>query len=151
MTIIKPRDLNITDGMFISKIKNDLKNGVKMKSGKADNQDIIRVWTDAKDWQFNISASGVFADEINPEKIILESFGISKVYIILKTTIQNQQAQDMEIQKLSQKFGLFDEVQIAEAQNFIEGYINSTFNRYLTQTLFNEVATNKNYEDWLIT
>lgn len=150
--VIDLSELNIAHNLLINKLKLDLKQGVRMKSGQqqVNQKDIVRVWTDSRDWQFNVSASCIYQQEIAIDRAILESFGNSKNYYMLKIEISDNKPTFLDIEKLSDKFATFDAVDKVEAVDFFEGYLQSTFNRFLTQTLFNQMANSQDYQDWLI-
>jgi len=150
----KLSDLNIAQSTFMEKILTDLHFGVKIKggltNGKSVKDDIvIRVWTDNRFWQFSLV--GVSQDEKNIvlQKIEIQSFGESKKYIKLMGNYLNQEFQ-LSIEKLSSQFAQLATVNLDEAREFIEGYMESSINRTLTEQLFSEYVQNKNTSNWLI-
>ncbi|MFQ5492674.1 MAG: hypothetical protein ACE5DX_00745 [Candidatus Dojkabacteria bacterium] len=142
------QDFKLSKSVFLHKVINDLEFGVRVRTGSGDNKDVIRVWTDTKEWQF--SMFGLVGDDhiIEVERAEIQSFGESLKYIklILK---HSELDTKIELQKLSPNFAELSEVSAPEAQGFIEGYMASTVNRTLTAKLFKEYARSEHQLNWL--
>ena len=139
-------DLSVSRGVLLEKVRNDLESGVKIRSG-ADGSDVIRVWTDTRDWQFEVLAQ-VLGEVKNIMRLQIKSFGQSKSYIALELSIDEGSSQ-LVLRKLSQSFAEFDELLLDEANEFVDSFMQSKFNRYLTSTLYEEYTENE-YAEWII-
>lgn len=141
--------LNISKAVFLDKIKTDLTPGVRVASGNAaQNSTIVRAWTDTKDWQFSVLGLAMPGNLAAFERVEIQSFGESLVYMKLNALIDGELAIDFE--KLSPNFAELAEVEADEAKLFMDGYMQSSFNRTLTSQLFEEFAQSKDYENWLV-
>lgn len=149
--IFKFSDLNISQDTLMEKIVSDLSFGVKIKGGlaqEADQDIVIRVWTDNQAWQFSLMGVTVDEQKIELEKIEIQSFGDSKKYIKLMGSYQGNEL-ILSIDKLSFHFAQLATVSMDEAKEFLDGYMQSTINRTLTEQLFNEYSKNQNLTSWL--
>lgn len=141
-------DFNLTKKVFLDKANADLELGVSINAGQVTDQNITRVWTDAQGWQFSVL--GIYITETKElEKLQIQSFGDSKSYIQLKTIILGDEP-TFEVEKLSNAFAEFGNVDLPEADAFMQGYMGSTFNRSLTEELFDSFAKDQNYLNWLV-
>jgi len=148
----KLSDLNIAQSTFLDKILNDLHFGVKVKSpiNANDIEDIvIRVWTDNRFWQFSLTGTSKDEKNIVLQRIEIQSYGQSKKYIKLSGDYLNQEIK-LTIDKLGTQFAQLATVSIDEAREFIDGYMESSINRTLTEQLFAEYVKNQNLTDWII-
>ena len=145
----KISEFNISSRTFIDKIKNDLEFGVKVQSGQKDCRDIIRVWTDTKDWQFSVLGLTNCEDQYLLEKVQIQSFGESKAYIQLILDVQST-PEEVELKTLSSSFAELSSVDGRLAEEFMNGYMQSTFNKYLTEKLFDDLANDEDYLSWLV-
>src|SRR3990172_13087056 len=142
----KLSDLNIAQSTFLDKILNDLHFGVKVKSpiNANDIEDIvIRVWTDNRFWQFSLTGTSKDEKNIVLQRIEIQSYGQSKKYIKLSGDYLNQEIK-LTIDKLGTQFAQLATVSIDEAREFIDGYMESSINRTLTEQLFAEYVKNQN-------
>lgn len=142
------KQFNISDGMFISKLKSDLGQGVQIDSSNFEHTRLTKVWTDTKEWQFVIIGLSESNDLESLTACEIQSTGQSKMFFRMKAIIKDGVVTS-KFQKLGQSFAQTELVEPAEAQEFIEAYIESTFNRTLTGELFEELAHDKNYFSWL--
>jgi hypothetical protein len=137
---------NIAHDTFLHKLTKDLEVGVRTKSG-SDEKDIVRVWTDSRDWQFSLLGE-VVHQSFQPNKVEIQSFGNSVKYIKLTVVRSNVQFQ-LDMLKLSPNFAELAAVTEDEAKIFLEGYLQSTVNLTLTKELFDYYATDKDQKSWL--
>lgn len=139
---------NISNSVFLDKLSRDLEVGVRVKSGTGDNRDIVRVWTDTKGWQFSLYGIVIHEELIKPEKVEISSFGDSIKYLKLNMVKVNVEI-SIDMQKLSPNFAELSTVEEDEARDFLEGYMNSTVNRTLTEKLFEDFSKDKDQNIWL--
>jgi len=137
---------NITKDNFELKLVKDLEVGVRTKSG-SDANDVVRVWTDSREWQFSLLGVLTHMSK-SPEKVEIQSFGNSVKYIKL-TVVRIGTQIDLDMLKLSPNFAELSAVTDAEAQGFLEGYLQSTVNLTLTKELFDYYAGDKDQKSWL--
>lgn len=145
-------DLNIAQSTFMEKILSDLHFGVKVKSdiNEQEREDvIIMVWTDNRFWQFSLTGVSPDPRNIVLQHIEIQSFGASKKYIKLSGDYVNLELK-LTIDKLSSHFAQLATVTIDEARDFLDGYMESTINRTLTEQLFAEYAQNQDVKTWVV-
>ena len=139
-------NLGTSKEVFLEKISKELKHGVKVRTGNIECVEIVRAWTDNKDWQFSII--GLYdCTTLKLQSLIIESIGISKAYIQLKVIIDTF---DFKMERISNKFGELQGVEESEARKFLDGFMESRFNRFLTNQLFQELAADADYQQWII-
>lgn len=139
---------SISQSVFLEKVGQDLGFGVRIKGAKDTGKDVVRVWTDTEKWQFSLV--GLIDDEqvITVEKVEIQSFGSSVQYMKL-IAIHSEPELEIDLQKLSPNFAELAEVTADEAKLFMEGYMQSSVNRTLTQQLFTSFANEKDVQHWL--
>ncbi len=141
--------LNISQGQFIEKVKNDLAQGVQVNSSNLQHTNLTKVWTDCPDWQFVVIGL-TKTDELDTLFAIeIQSTGQSKNFLRMKISLREEEP-TISFQKLAQAFAQIEDIGIEEAQLFTESYYKSTFNRTLTSQLFDELSHDKDYFNWLI-
>jgi hypothetical protein len=139
-------NIGVSKEVFIDKINNELKHGVKVRTGNIECVDIVRAWTDTKNWQFSLI--GLYVCETKKlESLMIQSIGVSKEYVQLKVRIENF---DFKMERISNKFGVMQGISEKEAKEFMDGFMQSKFNRFLTEQLFKEMAADEDYQQWLI-
>ncbi|MEI7579590.1 MAG: hypothetical protein WCJ58_06205 [bacterium] len=138
--------LGVSKEVFIEKVLKELKQGVKVKTGNVECIEVTRVWTDSPVWQFSILGL-IECDSQKLESIIIESIGISKSFLQLKVRVEEFL---FKMERISKKFGELEGVPEEEARLFLDGFMESKFNRFLTAQLFKEMAEDENFQQWLI-
>lgn len=148
MDQITLKQLNIDADLFLNKIKADLRQGVQIDSSNLENTQLTKVWTDSEGWQFVIIGLSKTKDIDTLAAVEIQSTGQSKMFLRMKVKFEKDELTP-KFQKLGQAFAQTEEVSQQEASEFIDAYVVSTFNRTLTSELFNELAHDKNYFNWL--
>lgn len=148
MEEITLKQLNIDTDLFLTKIKTDLRQGVQIDSSNKEHTQLTKVWTDSEGWQFVIIGLSKTKDIETLSAIEIQSTGQSKMFLRMKVKL-TKDGLIIKFQKLGQAFAQTEKVSPQEASEFIDAYIVSTFNRTLTSELFNELAHDKNYFNWL--
>lgn len=148
MEEITLKQLNISLDLFLTKIKADLRQGVQIDSSNQEHTQLTKVWTDSKDWQFVVIGLSKTKDIETTSAVEIQSTGQSKMFIKIEVKFEKQGLL-LNFRKLGLAFAQIEVVSVEEAGEFLEAYIVSTFNRTLTSELFNELAHDKNYFNWL--
>lgn len=143
----KLADFNISEEVFSDKVRSDLNYGVRIRSGEGDNRDIVKVWTDTKDWQFDVTGLANIKQGFVVEKVQIQSYGESKLYLQMQIEVEHGL---VHVERLSKSFAEFSEVSLDDADIFINSYMQSSFNRYLTEKSYEEIANDEDYHNWLI-
>lgn len=138
---------NITIDDFLVKLGKDLDIGVRTKTG-SDENDVIRVWTDTRNWQFSLLGVVPRTEVFQPQSVEIQSFGNSLKYIKL-TVLKSGYDLALDMLKLSPNFAELSAVTDPEAKLFLEGYMQSTPNLTLTKELFDYYAGDKDQKSWL--
>lgn len=140
--------LKISPDKLLDKIKFDLEQGVTIDTSNVEHTEITKVWTDSEGWQFVIIGMSTLKPENILKAVEIQSIGQSKLFLRMKIQI-DEDAPKLSFQKLALKFAQIEEISHSDAQQFIEAYLISSFNRTLTAELFDELAHDKNYFNWL--
>ncbi len=148
MEEITLKQLNISLDLFLTKIKADLRQGVQIDSSNQEHTQLTKVWTDSKDWQFVVIGLSKTKDIETTSAVEIQSTGQSKMFIKIEVKFEKENLL-LNFRKLGLAFAQTEMVSVEEAGEFLEAYIVSTFNRTLTSELFNELAHDKNYFNWL--
>jgi len=148
MEEITLKQLNISLDLFLTKIKADLRQGVQIDSSNQEHTQLTKVWTDSKDWQFVVIGLSKTKDIETISAVEIQSTGQSKMFIKIEVKFEKEDLL-LNFRKLGLAFAQIEIVSVEEAGEFLEAYLVSTFNRTLTSELFNELAHDKNYFNWL--
>lgn len=140
--------LKISSDKLLDKVKADIQQGVTIDTSNFEHTKLTKVWTDSKEWQFVIIGMSTLEPENTLKVVEIQSIGQSKLFLRMKIQI-NDNTPEISFQKLALKFAQIEEISHSDAQQFIEAYLVSTFNRTLTSELFDELAHDKNYFNWL--
>jgi hypothetical protein len=140
--------LKISSDKLLDKVKADIQQGVTIDTSNFEHTKLTKVWTDSKEWQFVIIGMSTLEPENTLKAVEIQSTGQSKLFLRMKIQI-NDNTPEISFQKLALKFAQIEEISHSDAQQFIEAYLVSTFNRTLTSELFDELAHDKNYFNWL--
>lgn len=140
--------LKVSPDTFLDKVKKDLSLGVKIDSSNIEHTQLTKVWTDSEGWQFIIIGLSNLALSEELTAVEIQSTGQSKMFLRMKIKITDS-APEIKFQKLALAFAQVEEVTPTEAVEFLDAYLKSTFNRTLTSELFDELAHDKNYFNWL--
>ena len=144
------KQLNISDVVFLNKVIGDLQQGVHIDSSNNENVQLTKVWTDTVGWQFVIIGLSN-KDSLNDlSGVEIQSTGQSKRLLRLRSKLDKDKQVNINFQKLAQTFAQIEKVSHVESLDFIDAYMRSTFNRTLTQKLFDELSHDENYFNWLI-
>lgn len=139
---------NIDDTLFLTKVKKDLSQGVQIDSSNFEHTRLTKVWTDSPGWQFVVIGLSDGHEMDSLTAVEIQSTGQSKMFLRMKAKMDKGKIVPV-FEKLGASFAQTEEVEMTEAQEFIDAYIVSTFNRTLTSELFDELAHDKNYFSWL--
>lgn len=139
---------NIDDSLFLIKVKKDLGQGVQIDSSNFEHTRLTQVWTDSRGWQFVVIGLSEGHGMETLTAVEIQSTGESKMFLRMKAKINNGSIAPV-FEKLGASFAQTEVVEMTEAEEFINAYIVSTFNRTLTSELFDELAHDKNYFSWL--
>lgn len=140
--------LKISPDKILDKVKADLEQGVMIDTSNVEHTQITKVWTDSEGWQFVIIGLSALKPDNTLKAVEIQSTGQSKLFLRMKMQLDTG-FPVLSFQKLALKFAQIEEISHSDAQQFIEAYLVSTFNRTLTSELFDELAHDKNYFNWL--
>ncbi|MBW7953712.1 MAG: hypothetical protein QY330_00740 [Candidatus Dojkabacteria bacterium] len=139
---------NISYNVFMSKVGKDLSVGVRIKASTDTKKDVVRVWTDTKNWQFSLVGLIDEDANISIERVEIQSFGDSLAYLKL-IAIHEKPSFKIDLQKLGSGFAELAQVSNDEAQIFLDNYMQSSVNLTLTEQLFSDYAKDENTKSWL--
>ena len=139
----------IDNDLFINKIKEDLSKGVEINSSDVEDTVLIRVWTDSENWEFIVV--GLYKGQVEKslKAVEIQSIGNSKVYIKMTLNLKDEAIPLINVEKLADSFAQMQTVEDKETEDFIDSYLTSSFNTTKTAELFNELAGDQNYFNWL--
>lgn len=141
--------VSLSDSVLMDKVFKDVEQGVRLHSSVDKSSEVAKSWTDTKDWQFSVVGllKGVPVPEL--QRFEIQSYGASKYYVRLKADF-NDLMLEVSLEKLGDSFAQIEEVNDMIAKEFLEAFMNSTFNRTNTSEMFEEYAEDEDYFNWLV-
>lgn len=140
---------SLSNTVLMDKVSSDVDQGVRLHTSTNNKLEVARSWTDTENWQFSVTGL-LHVDPIAElKKFEIQSYGYSKAYVKL-----DGQFNDLELvvtlERLGEGFAQIEDVEDKVIIEFLEEYMASTFNRTMTEKMFEEYAEDEDYFHWLI-